>query len=132
MLAILAAHAVPYAATASVAYPLDLLEKVKKAKDIRGTRFLQILSPCPPGWKCADERALHLARSAVRSRVFPLMEVENGRTWRFTVDHPGDPVEPYLRQQGRFRHLRDEDIAQIQADVDYRWGVLKRRVEFGT
>jgi pyruvate/2-oxoacid:ferredoxin oxidoreductase beta subunit len=132
MLAILAAHAVPYAATASVAYPLDLLEKVKKAKDIRGTRFLQILSPCPPGWKCADERALHLARSAVRSRVFPLMEVENGRTWRFTVEHPGDPVEPYLRQQGRFRHLRDEDIARIQADVDHRWGVLKRRVEFGT
>jgi pyruvate ferredoxin oxidoreductase beta subunit/2-oxoisovalerate ferredoxin oxidoreductase beta subunit len=132
MLAILAAHSIPYAATASVAYPVDLLEKVKKAKSIRGTRFLQILSPCPPGWKCADEDALHLARAAVRSRIFPLMEVENGSRWRFTVEHPGDPVAPYLRKQGRFRHLTDAEVAKIQADVDGRWEVLKRRVEFGT
>jgi pyruvate/2-oxoacid:ferredoxin oxidoreductase beta subunit len=132
MLAILAAHGIPYAATASVAYPTDLLEKVKKAKAIHGTRFLQILSPCPPGWKCADEDTLHLARSAVRTRIFPLMEVENGQRWRFSVDHPGDPVEPYLRKQGRFRHLSEEDVAKIQADVDARWQVLERRVEFGT
>jgi pyruvate ferredoxin oxidoreductase beta subunit/2-oxoisovalerate ferredoxin oxidoreductase beta subunit len=132
MLAILAAHSIPYAATASVAYPVDLLEKVKKAKTIRGTRFIQILSPCPPGWKCADEDALHLARAAVRNRVFPLMEVENGSRWRFTVEHPGDPVAPYLRKQGRFRHLSDADLAKIQADVDRRWEVLRRRVEFGT
>jgi len=132
MLAILAAHRIPYAATASVAYPVDLLRKVEKAKSIRGTRFLHILSPCPPGWKCQDEDAIHLARAAVRSRLFPLMEVENGSRWRFTEDHPGDPVEPYLRKQGRFRHLTDEQIAQIQADLDQRWEVLKRRVEYGT
>lgn len=108
MMAILAAHRIPYAATASVAYPDDLVAKVEKAKTIRGTRFLHILSPCPPGWKCADENAIHLARTAVRSRLFPLMEVENGKTWRFTVEHPGEPVAPYLRAQGRFRHLTDE------------------------
>jgi pyruvate/2-oxoacid:ferredoxin oxidoreductase beta subunit len=132
MLAILAAHRIPYAATASVAYPVDLIEKVTKARSIRGTRYIQILSPCPPGWKCPDEKALHLARAAVQTRIFPLMEVENGRTWRFTVDHPGEPVEPYLRQQGRFRHLAEEEIAKIQSDIDARWEVLKRRVEFGT
>jgi pyruvate/2-oxoacid:ferredoxin oxidoreductase beta subunit len=130
MIAILAAHRVPYAATASVAYPVDLLEKVKKAKSIRGTRFIQILSPCPPGWKCADEDALKLARMAVKARLFPLLEVENGETWRLTEDHPGDPVEPYLRMQGRFRHLKDGEIAQIQKDLDKRWEVLMRKVEF--
>jgi pyruvate/2-oxoacid:ferredoxin oxidoreductase beta subunit len=132
ILAILAAHGIPYAATASVAYPDDLVAKATKAKGIRGTRFLHILSPCPPGWKCQDEDAIHLARAAVRTRIFPLMEVENGSRWRFTVDHPGGPVEPYLRKQGRFRHLTDRDIEDIQAGVDARWEVLKRRVEFGT
>jgi pyruvate/2-oxoacid:ferredoxin oxidoreductase beta subunit len=132
MLAILAAHRIPYAATASVAYPTDLLAKVKKAKSIQGTRFLHILSPCPPGWKCADEEALALARAAVRTRVFPLMEVENGTRWRFTVEHPGEPVGPYLRKQGRFRHLTDQDVERIQADLDTRWAMLERRVEFGT
>jgi pyruvate/2-oxoacid:ferredoxin oxidoreductase beta subunit len=108
------------------------VEKVTKAKSIHGTRFIQILSPCPPGWKSADEDSIQLARMAVRNRVFPLLEVENGERWRFTADHPGDPVEPYLRKQGRFRQLDDEHIARIQSDVDARWEVLERRVEHGT
>jgi len=131
MLAIMAAHRIPYAATASVAYPDDLLAKAKRAKAARGTRFLHILSPCPPGWKTSDEESIALARMAVRNRVFPLLEVENGDRWRFTADHPGDPVAPYLRKQGRFRHLTDAQIAGIQADVDQRWEALKRRVELG-
>ncbi|HEX6066617.1 MAG TPA: thiamine pyrophosphate-dependent enzyme, partial [Longimicrobiales bacterium] len=57
MLAIMAAHRIPYAATASVAYPVDLLEKVRKAKAVSGTRFIHILAPCPPGWKFSDERS---------------------------------------------------------------------------
>jgi pyruvate/2-oxoacid:ferredoxin oxidoreductase beta subunit len=132
MLAILAAHHIPYAATASVAYPVDLIEKVTKAKGIRGTKFIHILSPCPPGWKTSDEETIDLARMAVLNRVFPLMEVENGTRWRFTMDHPGDPVEPYIRRQGRFRHLSDEQIAHIQTDVNERWEMLQRRVQHGT
>jgi len=132
IVAILAAHRIPYAATASVAYPVDLIEKVKKAKDIRGTRFLHILSPCPPGWKTGNDVTIELAREAVENRVFPLMEVENGQKWRFTVDHPGDPVEPYIRAQGRFRHLTDEQIETIQGEVDARWEVLEKRVRHGT
>jgi len=131
ILAILAAHRIPYAATASVAYPVDLLEKVKRAKSVRGTRFLHILSPCPPGWKYADESTVDMARMAVRTRVFPLMEVENGTNWRFTAEHPGDPIEPYLRGQGRFRHLTDDQVERIQSDVDARWDLLRRRVECG-
>lgn len=128
ILAIMAAHRVPYAATASTAYPEDLLGKVRKAMSVRGTRFLHILSPCPPGWKHSDEQTVELGRMAVRNRVFPLMEVENGTRWRFTVDSPGDPVEPYLRAQGRFRHLTDDDIARIQEDVDARYEYLARMV----
>ena len=128
IMAIMAAHRIPYAATATPAYPVDLVAKVRKAKAVKGTRFLHILAPCPPGWKYADERSMELARLAVRSRVFPLLEVEDGMRWRFTMDHPGDPVEPYVRAQGRFRHLQDEQIAVVQERVDARWTELLRRV----
>jgi pyruvate/2-oxoacid:ferredoxin oxidoreductase beta subunit len=132
IVAILAAHGIPYAATASVAYPEDLVAKVKRAKTFRGTKFIQILSPCPPGWKYESEETIQLARMAVRSRIFPLMEVEDGSRWRFTTEHPGDPVGPYLTKQGRFRHLTREQIATIQANVDARWQLLERRVQHGT
>ncbi|MFN8586229.1 MAG: thiamine pyrophosphate-dependent enzyme [Candidatus Eisenbacteria bacterium] len=131
ILAILAAHRIPYAASATAAYPEDMLAKVKKAKATKGTRFLHLLAPCPPGWKCGDDETIELARMAVRARVFPLLEVENGETWRITVDSPGDPIGPYLAKQGRFRHLRAEDTAAIQAQVDARWKALQRRVAGG-
>jgi pyruvate/2-oxoacid:ferredoxin oxidoreductase beta subunit len=129
ILAIMAAHRIPYAATASVSYPMDLLEKVRKAKHIRGTRFLHILSPCPPGWKYSDEQTIEMGRMAVHNRLFPLMEVEHGTDWRFTMESRGDAVEPYIRAQGRFRHLDDDDIARIQGEVDARWEYLLRMVE---
>ncbi len=132
IMAIMAAHRIPYAATASVAFPVDLVKKVQKAKAIRGTRFLHILAPCPPGWKYSDESTVEMARMVVHNRTFPLVEVEDGRRWRFTVDHPGGSVEPYLRKQGRFRHLTDEDIAAVQAEVDDRWELFERRVKVGT
>lgn len=132
MLAILAAHGIPYAATASIAYPVDLVDKVKKAAKVKGTRFLHILAPCPPGWKTSDESTIELARLAVRTRVFPLLEVENGRTWRFTMDHPGDSVEAYIRAQGRFKHLTDEQIAHVQTETNERWERLENRVKHGT
>ncbi|MBK7367830.1 MAG: pyruvate synthase subunit beta [Candidatus Eisenbacteria bacterium] len=128
ILAILAAHRIPYAASATPAYPEDLLAKVRKAKATKGTRFLHLLAPCPPGWKTADDETIELARMAVRARIFPLLEIENGETWRITVDSPGDPIGPYLAKQGRFRHLKNEDIGAIQAQVDSRWKALQRRV----
>ena len=126
ILRILAAHGVPYAATATIAWPEDLLAKVRKAKEVRGTRFLHLLAPCPPGWKTGDDETLALARLAVASRVFPLVEVVNGRDWRLTLDPEPVPVADYLRRQGRFRHLDDEAIAEIQRQVDARWEQLRR------
>jgi pyruvate/2-oxoacid:ferredoxin oxidoreductase beta subunit len=132
ILSILAAHRIPYAATASTAYPEDLLAKVRTARTRHGTRFLHILSPCPPGWKYSDEKTIAMGRMAVQNRVFPLLEVEDGTRWRFTVDSAGDPVKPYIRAQGRFQHLTDDDIARIQADVDARYAYLQRMVQLST
>jgi pyruvate/2-oxoacid:ferredoxin oxidoreductase beta subunit len=132
ILAIMAAHRIPYAATACPSFPVDLLDKVRKAKAIRGMRFLHVLAPCPPGWKYADEMSIALGRMAVRNRVFPLLEVEDGERWRFTMDHAGEPIEPYLRMQGRFKHLDAAGVARIQADVDARWAMLEKRVRNGT
>ena len=131
ILAIMAAHGVPYAATASVAYPVDLLDKVRKAKAARGLRFLHILAPCPPGWKFDDADSIAMGRLAVQSRVFPLVEVEHGHRWRITAEHAGVPVSDYVRRQGRFRHLGDEDVARVQEHVDARWAALQRRVATG-
>jgi len=132
MVSILAAHGIPYIATASVAYPVDLVEKVEKARTIRGTRFIHILAPCPPGWKTQNDETIDLARQAVQTRVFPLFEIENGRDWRLTVDHAGDPVGPYIRRQARFKHLTDEQLVLIQRDVDDRWERLQVKVKYGT
>ena len=127
MLAIMAAHRIPYAATASVAYPVDLLEKVRKAKAVTGTRFIHILAPCPPGWKFSDERTIELARLAVRSRVFPLVEVGNGTEWRFTLEPEHATIETYVQAQGRFRHLTEPQIAAIKQSVEQRYDELKER-----
>lgn len=127
ILQILAAHGVPYAATATVAYPDDLLAKVTKAKSVKGTRFIHLLAPCPPGWKTSDDETIELGRMAVHSKVFPLVEVENGLDWRITVEPKGLPVADYLARQGRFKHLSEGQIAEIQKQVDARWESLRRR-----
>ncbi len=123
LLAIMAAHGIPYAATATVAYPDDMLAKIRKAMSVRGTRFLHLLSPCPPGWKISSEQAIRYARLAVASHVFPLVEVEHGRTWRITIQPPAVPIETYLSGQGRFRALVDDADAleRVRQAVDDRW-----------
>jgi pyruvate ferredoxin oxidoreductase beta subunit/2-oxoisovalerate ferredoxin oxidoreductase beta subunit len=119
---IMAAHSIPYIATASVAYPHDLIEKFKKAREIKGTRFLHVFAPCPTGWKLAPELSVEMARQAVTSRVFPLMEItENGRRWSVWKDFEPTPVVDYIKAQGRFRHLTDEAIEEIAREVERNW-----------
>jgi len=125
----LAAHHIPYIATASIAYPDDLIKKVEKAKAIRGMRFLHILSPCPPGWKTPPELTVKLSRLAVESKVFPLFEIEDGWKCKITHEPKNVPVEEYLKPQGRFKHLTDEDIKHIQKEVDLNFKYLQKKVE---
>ena len=73
--AIMAAHRIPYQATANTSYPEDLFRKMKKAKEIKGTRFFHIYAPCPTGWKSRPEDTIKLGRMVVQNCIFPLFEV---------------------------------------------------------
>lgn len=128
MIGIMAAHRIPYAATASPAYPEDLMNKMKKAKLIRGTKFIHIISPCPPGWKCDSAISVKLARLAVQTKIFPLYEVENGEEYTINLEPEGLPVTEYIKLQGRFRHLTAEDIQVVQETVDKEWERLVSKV----
>ncbi len=121
---IMAAHRVPYAATASPAYPEDFLAKMRKARETRGLRFIHILSSCPPGWKFPSELSVKIARLAVETRIFPLFEIERGRKHTLTVIPQGFPVRDYLKLQGRFNHLSSEQIQAIQDKVEEEWEIL--------
>ena len=121
---IMAAHRIPYAATASPAFPEDLLAKMRKAKEIKGLRFFHILSSCPPGWKFPSELSLKISRLAVDTKIFPLYEIENGRKYTLTVQPKGKPVQEYLKLQGRFGHLGEGEIKAIQENVDEEWDIL--------
>jgi pyruvate/2-oxoacid:ferredoxin oxidoreductase beta subunit len=126
IVAIMADHQIPYAATATIAYPEDLIRKIEKAKVIRGTRFIHLLSPCPPGWKTPSEISVKLSRLAVRSRVFPLYEIENGR-YALQEESHVVPVKEYLKLQGRFSHLKEKDVDETQRRVDEAWERLLRK-----
>ena len=104
--AIMAAHRIPYIATGSVAYPEDVYKKAKKAKNIKGTRFLHIFAPCPTGWKSRPEDSIKLARMVVQNSIFPLYEIENGEKYTLSIKvKDKKPIIDYLKLQGRFRHL---------------------------
>lgn len=122
---IMAAHRIPYAATACIGFPEDLVRKVKKAKAIRGTRFLHLLSPCPTGWKTAEHMSPKVALSAVETNIFPLYEIVNGLEYTITHVSRSLPVETYLSLQGRYKHLTPEQVGDIQAETDRKWADLK-------
>lgn len=115
---IMAAHKVPYIATASLAYLQDYLKKLRKATKIEGFRYIHVLGPCPPGWGFDPEKTIKISRLAVETGMWLLYEIENG-VFRLTVKPKRrKPVKEYLKAQGRFRHLTDEQIDMIQKDVD--------------
>jgi len=121
---IAAAHNVPYVATASPAWHLDLMNKVRKAVSVPGPAYVHIYSPCPTGWRCGPETSIETARLVVQTRIFPLYEVIDGK-YHLTRDiKKPKPVEEYLMMQRRFRHLKPADIEVIQKRVDADWARL--------
>lgn len=121
--AIVAAHDIPYVATATIAYPSDLSKKVKKALIADGPSFLHVLCPCVPGWGISSERSIEISRLAVQTGVFPLWELEGGNFKNINITQKTGqrrPVIDYLKAQGRFAHIIDnpEILAKIQQEVD--------------
>ncbi len=124
---IMAAHEVPYAATACAGFLADLLRKVEKAKAMRGFRLITLLVPCLDGWGVPEDGGLALARLAVESGVFPLYEVEDGR--RYTLNGPPRTraVREYLEAQRRYRELDEQAVQTLQREVDESWARLAYR-----
>ena len=121
MFEIAAAHDIPYAATATVGYMNDFLNKVKKASEIKGTKYIHVIAPCPTGWGIPISDTVEAAKEIVDCGLWYLAEYENGE---FTLNH--DPKEftdvtAYLKKQGRFKHLTDEDISIIVKSRDKKW-----------
>jgi pyruvate ferredoxin oxidoreductase beta subunit len=122
------AHNIPYVATACPGYPFDLMNKVKKGGEVKGPAYVHILSPCPTGWRSPTNLSVKISKLAVETAIFPLYEVENGR-YRLNVDPAKlKPVEEYLKPQGRFRHLMERDIKEIQEHVNEEYAKLKAKV----
>ena len=128
--AIMIAHRIPYLATATAAYPHDMIAKFKKARSIKGMRFIHLFAACPTGWRMPENLSIKVMRLAVLSNIFPLYEVENGEIYRQTVI-PDEimPIDEYMHLQGRFRHLTDEDVKEFQKMVDKRFGHLREKFE---
>ena len=125
--AIMEAHDIPYVATANASYPLDLYEKVRKARTIRGTRFIHVFVPCSPGWGFPFSDTVKIGRLALETGWVILYEVEDG-VFRLTsasesIAEKGNlkPLREYLVEQGRFKNISEEQIETLQRWVNARW-----------
>ncbi len=132
---IVASHHIPYAATASVAYPSDLRKKVRRALAIEGPTFLQIHAPCPLGWGHEGDQSIAIARMAVESGLYPLIELERGDLTGVMPIRKQVPAADYLKAQQRFRHLfakelrAQEELEHLQALADHNIEVYGLRAD---
>lgn len=125
IIGIMAAHRIPYIATACISHPEDFYKKMVKAKDIKGTRFFHVFAPCPTGWKSRPEDSVKLGRMAVQNGLFPLYEITNGEDWKLSIKMKDKkPIADYIRLQGRFRHLGETELQAMQDEVDRKWNKL--------
>jgi len=128
---IMMAHRVPYVATASVGYPHDLIEKIRKAKDIRGFSYVQVLCPDPYGWMFEPSKTAEVAKLAVQTCYWPLFEYENGilkisdECLHCLDKRTRKPIEEFLKIQGRFKHADQQKIRELEEYVNEMWEKLK-------
>jgi len=132
---ILVAHNIPYVAQASPGRWQDLMKKVRKAFEIRGPKFMNIISPCNRGWRTRTDDAIALCKIAVNYSYWPLYEVENGVT-RITVKpKEKKPITDFLKPQGRFKHMFTSEnewmLKHAQEDIDREWELLQKEAAMG-
>ncbi len=132
---ILEAHGIPYIATANAAYPLDLFEKFKRAKNIKGTKYFHILSPCPPGWGYEPRNTMIIGRLANETGFWPLYEVINGKfelskpSKRYLESSKRKPITDYLSVQKRFKSIDDTITKIYEEHIKNLWKEIKGRLE---
>ncbi len=132
MPAIAAAHDIPYVATACPSYPFDLMDKVAKGVATSGPAYIHILSVCPTGWRCSPDLTVRIGRLAVQTGIFPLYEIEDGK-YKLSISVTKlKPVQDYLELQGRFGHLSEVTIEEIQHRVDREYSKLMEKVGTNT
>jgi pyruvate ferredoxin oxidoreductase beta subunit len=129
LLSIIAAHHIPYAASASVAYPADLQRKVRYAMGVEGPTFLVIHSPCPLGWRHDSNATVEVARRGVECGLFPLVELERGEVTNIMPIRDPRPVADYLKLQGRFAHLFKQNDPRAVEELDHLQALADHNIE---
>ncbi len=126
ILAIMAAHRIPYAASVSLAHVEDTHRKLRTALDLKGFRFLHVLSPCPTGWKSEPALGLELVRMAVRSGLFPVYEIFDGKRYVVNIepDFSDEALNMYLSLQRRFQKSGLE-ASDLRPAIDRMWQNLR-------
>lgn len=123
---IVAAHDIDYAATASIGYPVDFMNKVKKASQVNGTSYIHVFASCPTGWGSPTETSVEIAKEAVDCGLWYLAEYQNHEFTLNKRPKQFKSVPEYLGKQGRFKHLVQEDIDEIVRHRDERWERMTR------
>jgi len=126
MFEVVAAHGIDYAATASVGYPQDFLNKVNKAKSVNGTSYIHVFAPCPTGWGAETDLSIELAKEVVDCGLWYLAEYEDEQFRLNRNPKEFTPVQSYLEKQARFRHLLPEDVEHITRERDRRWARIRK------
>ena len=120
MVEIITAHGTPYVASTSIGYPMDFMERVKKAMTVRGPSYIHCHTPCPPGWGIDTKDVIKVAKLAVQTGFVRLFEIERGE--RRITKHIAKkkPVEEYLKYQARYKHVLDDEemLEKIREEVE--------------
>ncbi|HAO90887.1 MAG: thiamine pyrophosphate-dependent enzyme [Succinivibrio sp.] len=126
MFEIVAAHGITYAATASVGYLPDFLNKVEKASKIQGTKYIHVIAPCPTGWGIKTEDCIEVAKEVVDCGLWYLAEFENGEFKLNKRPKEFTSIDSYIKRQGRFKHMTDEDIENVVKARDQKWNFINK------
>lgn len=117
LLQIAIAHDIPYAAACSIANLPDLVRKVKKAKEVPGPSLLHVHAACPTGWACLPAKTVEVCRMAIETGAWVLYEYEDGRLKVNGKRKELRPIREYLKLQGRFKKMTDEEIEILQENT---------------
>jgi len=123
---IMAAHGIPYLATANPAFPTDLANKVRRAAEVKGPAFLHVMSPCPLGWGFPSSETVQMARSAVETGLWKLYELDHGRLQLTYHPKQRKPVQEFFSVQSRFKHWTESSYRECQEKVDREWTRIEK------